>query len=121
MTVRNSILIECHEDYVGLWSILKSIRFNSQQKLNASESRRETMKLIEELLKEGLIEPGMFANNGNFEIWQLSTTDIIAKIEAEWDALGRDPTIADIVWFITTEKGDREVKLLLDNTIFLKM
>jgi len=114
MTVRNSILIECNEDYVGLWSILQSIRFNSKQKLDASEARRETMKLIEELLNEGLIQPGQFIDNGEFEIWQLLTTDIIARIEAEWDALGREPTIADIVWFITTEKGDRDVKLLLD-------
>ncbi len=114
MNVRNDILIECSEDYVGLWSIIHSIRFNNQQKLNASEVRNETIKLIENLLNDGLIQAGIFSDNGEFEIWELSTPKIIAKIQREWDALGRKPSIAEIVEFITTEKGDQEVKQLLD-------
>lgn len=114
MNIRDSILVECYEDYVGLWSILHSIRFNNQQKLDTWQVRVETINLIENLLNDNLIQAGMFTDRGDFEIWQLSPSAIIAKIQTEWDVLGRDPTIADIVWFITTEKGDEEAKRLIE-------
>ncbi|PSF35571.1 hypothetical protein C7H19_16325 [Aphanothece hegewaldii CCALA 016] len=105
MTIRDSILIECAEDYVGLWSIVWEFR-NSGSETDVSEVRRKTIKLIEELLNDKLIEAGNFTKDGNFEVWKLPSTEIISQIKAEWDALGRYPSIGEIVWFVATEKEE---------------
>lgn len=108
--IRNSLLIESAEDYVGLWTIPRQLRLYSEE-TDELKLRRKTLQIIEELLNDELIQPGQFKDR-NFELWKLSPVETIARIEAEWDALGRDPNIGEIVWFIATEKGEREVNLL---------
>ena len=108
--IRNSLLIESTEDYVGLWTIPRQLYLYSEEK-DEFAVRRKTIQIIEELLNDELIQPGQFKDR-KFEFWKLSPVETIARIEAEWDALGREPNIGEIVWFIATEKGEREVNLL---------
>ena len=108
--IRDSLLIESAEDYVGLWTIPVRIRLYSEE-TDEFKIRRKTLQIIEELLNDALIQPGQFTDR-DFELWKLSPLETIARIEAEWDALGREPNIGEIVWFIATEKGEREVNSL---------
>jgi hypothetical protein len=114
MSTRNSVLMECDEDYVGLWSILRDI-YRDNLNIDSLKARRKTLDLIKELMQDKLIQPGMFTGNANFELWKLSPQETITRIEAEWDALGREPNIGEIVWFITTEKGEKVVKEQMKN------
>jgi hypothetical protein len=115
MNTDDYFLIECSEDYVGLWSIIRGIQRDNPG-INSLETRRKTLAIIKKFMQEGLIRPGMFNFNSqikyvdNFEFWQLSPEETIIRIEKEWDALEEEPNIGDIVWFTTTEKGDKEVK-----------
>jgi len=113
MNIRDSVLIETTEDDVGLWSIHWHYR-ESGRETDKSNTRRETLELVKDLLEEELIQAGQF-KDGDFELWNLSPTETIARIETEWDALQRDPTLGDIVWFIATEKGEQEAKKLSQN------
>lgn len=109
LRTRNVVLRECCVDYVGLWSILREIEGDNPN-INSFEARRETLELIKELMHDELIQPGMFAEDTNFELWKLSPQDTISCIEVQWDILGRKPTIGEIVWFIITEKGERHIE-----------
>lgn len=68
-----------------------------------------TLALLMKLLNEGLVKAGMPDAKGNFESWRDSSDEIIRRIETEWDRLGKQPGIGDVVWFTTTEKGDAEI------------
>lgn len=118
MSTYNSVLIECSDDYVGLWSILRDI-YEDNPQIEPLEARQKTLELIEKLMHEDLIQPGMFAENSHnidkFELWNLSPKETILLIETEWLALEREPTIGEIVWFITTEKGNKKLESIIEN------
>lgn len=114
MSTKNSVLMECCEDYVGLWSIMRSI-YRDNPNINSGEAREQALELIKELMQNELIQPGMFTKKYNFRLWNLSFKETIARIEVEWNALKREPNIGEIVWFISTEKGERQIKEQVKN------
>ncbi|MEC4987948.1 MAG: hypothetical protein SAJ37_04295 [Oscillatoria sp. PMC 1068.18] len=65
------------------------------------------------MLNKDLIKAGMFDEEAEFKVWDLSPQAIIARIKSKWDTLGRKPNIGDLVWFDITEKGNREAEKLL--------
>jgi hypothetical protein len=109
--VKRSVLLESCEDYVGLGAIAWQFR-EIHKEQNPQEVYRKTMQVIKELLSEGLIQAGMFPVIGDFEIWNLQTTEILNRIKHEWEALAREPHVGEIVWFIATEKGENDASLL---------
>jgi hypothetical protein len=112
--VKKDLIIECSEDEVGLWVVLWYV--HNYVKIDDPEERRQiTLKIVYDLLKEELIQAIDPYQRDPYEMWSLSPEETIARIEREWDALGREPNIAEIVEFITTEKGDEVAKKLLEN------
>jgi len=104
-SISNGFLAECREDYVGLWKLLWRIGKETGEK-DSNSTRLIALALLKELLKEGLVEAGMPDANGEFEKWRGSSEEIIRRIEAEWDRLGKEPVIGDVVWFTTTKMSD---------------
>jgi hypothetical protein len=100
--VAQQFLVECREDYVGLWSVIRRIRaVGISERPKVIET---TLDLLAQLLSEGKIVAGQFAND-EFHEWKLPTQHIIEKIEREWIELGRDPTIGEIAWFTTIKSA----------------
>jgi hypothetical protein len=120
--LKSEVLKECKEDHVGLWSIIWRIRYalnNGEypspegDRADPLEVRRLTLRLVQELLEAGLLQAGSPTPDGRgFEPWSLGPRETLARIESEWDALGREPNIGEIVWFTATEKGAKEVEAL---------
>lgn len=108
--IKKAILLETAEDYVGLWSVIREIKDHNPNS-DASLLRKQTIKLIKPLLNNQLIQAGQFSIS-KFEIWSISSKATINRIEKEWDELGHEPSISDIVWFIATEKGELKIKKL---------
>lgn len=104
--IEDRVLLESCEDYVGLWSIIWCLR-EIEKESDPTKIRLQAIKIIGELLEAGLVQCGTFSENGNFEIWQLDASTIISRIEKEWDALGREPNMGEIVWFVATQKGQK--------------
>jgi hypothetical protein len=106
-TVAQEFLTECREDYVGLWSLVKRIRHAGAA--DDSNILKTTLDLVLPFLSEGAIIAGQFARDGEvhatpfegyeFHQWKMPTHEVIAKIDAEWKELGREPNIGEIVWF----------------------
>ena len=111
---RQLLIVECSQDYVGLWSIIHDVYTDLGENIEALEVQKQTIKLIQELLNEGFLKAGMFDENARFEFWDLSIQETITRIKLEWDALGRKPNIGEIVWFVATNKGNREAERLLN-------
>lgn len=102
--IRNEFLDECREDYVGLWSLNWSVRNETGE--NPRTIRDITIGLLTKLLEEDLIKAGLPDEKGEFEEWHQSADEIIKRIQTDWDHLGREPDIGDIVWFTTSEKWE---------------
>jgi hypothetical protein len=45
-----------------------------------------------------------------FVPWQLTIPEALARIEREWRALGRDPSLGDICWFNNTPAGNERAR-----------
>ena|SRR5712692_735747 len=120
--LKRDVLAECREDYVGLWSIIWRLRYalngetyplREDDRADPSEIRRLTLQLVQELLESGLVQAGLPTPDGKeFRPWPLTTREAITRINSEWNTLGREPNIGDLVWFTTTEKGDKELEAL---------
>jgi hypothetical protein len=93
------ILTECRSDYVGLWSVVRTVKEHVGDKTDLTNI---TMALIRKLLVEEGIVAGNFENH-KFCVWQESVDETIHKITLEWQSLGREPTIGDVVWFTARE------------------
>ena len=101
-------LRECYDDYVGLWSLIRRIKLQTKNE-DPKSVRDMTISLIAEFLRQGFIKAGIPRISGEFEEWELSPEKTIERIQEEWDKLGAEPNMGDIVWFTTTEAGDTEV------------
>ncbi len=101
-----ALVAEGVEDFLGLWEFL----WEARETLGVTESPRDrevALDLVRDLLEEGLIQPGAPIDQGpGFDPWELSPSEALKRIEAEWDLLDDDPFTGDIVWFVTTPKGE---------------
>ena len=68
--------------------------------------RLRTISVVAELLKGGYACVGDPDGRDGFAPWALTEEQALTRIEREWDALGREPDIAEIAWFGLTEKGE---------------
>jgi hypothetical protein len=112
--IKNGIFQEFHEDDVGLWSILWDVRYAlnggtypgpGEDRSDPREVRRLTMSLVRELLESGKVWAGFPTPDGRgFVPWKLTPDEAVARINAAWDALGREPNIGDIVWFAAADE-----------------
>lgn len=111
----DDLIIEGTEDYVGLWEIIHEFRTKHPEK-NQKHIKKMTLEAVREILETGFMQIGMFDNGKNLEykIWDLDINDTIHRIETEWNELGRMPSIGEIAWLITSEKGEKEAKRILN-------
>lgn len=107
MDLYRSILLSCADDYTGLWEVIRDVK-GSYEHAALANVRQITLMVVKSLLERGLIRAGFPKRDGSgFEEWDLSLDQTMLRIEQEWNELGREPTIGDIVWFATTLEGDR--------------
>jgi hypothetical protein len=98
-TVVRALVSESRVDHVGLWEPV--IRMRGLGLADDAPIMRMTLGMLLPLLSTGQIQAGQFAvNSDEFQIWEMEPKDVIARIEREWKALGRDPGPGDIVWFV---------------------
>ncbi|MEW6248946.1 MAG: hypothetical protein AB1555_19925 [Nitrospirota bacterium] len=135
--LHKNVLGYCQDDYTGLWLVVWVITRDlvRQQpggrelldmvaskawdaELGAQLEERElaidqklvrekVLQILRDLLEAGLIEAGCPTEDGKWESWSLSPADTMNRIQAEWEALGHEPGLGDVAWFISTMEGDR--------------
>src|SRR5438552_3355910 len=105
--LERSLLAEAEEDHLGLWSLIWEVRYalndgqypeRDEDKSNPVDVRDLTLRLVEKLLDSGRIVAGKPTPDGQgFIPWSEDKKQAMARIAKEWDALGREPNIGEIV------------------------
>ncbi len=104
--IRQDLLAEGREDYVGLWEVVWRLK-RSKPMPESDEIRELALEIFRPLLREGLMEPGVLQPNGGFLAWTCTPDEALARIDAEWRALGQDPYIGQVGHFTNTLAGDQ--------------
>ena len=76
-----------------------------------SEIREMSLGLVRIVVQQGLMELGDVDVAGErerkdaFRKWDLPIQEGLNRVEHEWNALGRNPTLWEICWLQITDKG----------------
>ena len=94
-----SYLKECRQDYVGLWQLTSALK--REGIVDPTERRQEALAIAQALLESGM-QAGQF-DRKKWSAWALPSDATVDRIRTEWEALGHEPDIGDIVWFVAPE------------------
>lgn len=103
--LEREFLGDLREDYCGIWELADLI----EEELGTGDTtviRESTMDVVRDMLARDLMLPGLALNDGNFSPWSMAPFEAADKINAEWEALGRTPTLGEGVWFDLTPTGE---------------
>lgn len=91
-------IVEAKQDNIGLWRVVNAVQHETGE-VDSSGVRSDSLRVIEGLLNHGLEVMDYYQGRG-WEKWpEKDRHSILARIEREWIALGRDPSLGDICWF----------------------
>jgi hypothetical protein len=92
------LVAEAQGDYIGLWEVVRRVK-ELLPALPAKARQDFTLELLTGILSSGKLVAGdLRAGKPEFLPWGGEVSTIMARIAEEWDALGHDPDIGDIVW-----------------------
>jgi hypothetical protein len=101
--IKRVIVEEAQTDTVGLWSVLWQVKHDVPS-LAPDEARQAALTVVREALAVESVVAGEFVDQDEdtaaFMSWQVSVDEAMARIEREWTALGREPTLGEVVWFV---------------------
>jgi len=93
------------DDWVDACGVA-SIAINIGHAKSVEEIRDLSLKMIREVVQQGLMEIGDLPQNGQrLELWPMTPQECLDRVEREWDALGRNPNLWEICWLQNTDKG----------------
>lgn len=102
-TVKRVLVEEAQSDVVGLWAVLWQVK-TELPSLTTEEAKVATLEVVRDALSREEVIVGEFREEGgetiSFVPWQMSVTDAVRRIGAEWGVLGRDPSLGEIAWFV---------------------
>jgi hypothetical protein len=98
--ILEEMISEAKSDEVGLWFILSRLR----DELDITDPKLLkdlTLQTIAELLHTGEVAAGWYKpDRTGVERWNMPLPDILSRISSEWERLGREPNIGEIVIFV---------------------
>jgi hypothetical protein len=104
--LKRALVEEARTDTVGLWSILRHVKID-EPSLTDDEAKQITLLVIRSALRRGEVVAGEFVDRDEetaaFVAWEISADQAIEKIEREWAALGREPNLGDVAWFVNPQ------------------
>ena len=96
------------DDYIDACSItgiahkMGGIRFEDKDDL-----RQTCLEMIRHVLREGLMEIGeLGTREEGFLVWDLPLEQTMERVERDWKALGRNPTLWEVCWLRNTAQGN---------------
>lgn len=111
-------LLAMTSDYAGIWQLLTYLRPSASDQSSGSNEnhlRAAAMSCLRDVLERDLVEAGAATSDGGFVPWDLPPEAAVARIEREWEELGRTPTIGELAWFRLTDVGRNELSSTIGN------
>ncbi len=100
MSLVEDLIKEAVIDEVGLWLVIAKLR-NDLQVPDSKRLRAAVLDCVRNLLESGEVVAGYYKPDGKgIEVWDIPIADILARIDDEWDKLGREPNIGEIAVFV---------------------
>jgi hypothetical protein len=88
-------IYEAGKDVLGLWELCRSAHRDWGAE-DPQQVKRLVLGFVRALLQRGV----QAVDIGDQRPWPNQDPEsVIARISSEWDALGREPNVPDIVWF----------------------
>jgi hypothetical protein len=88
---------ELTRDHVGLWALIGAVK-DAEPEGTAEDVRSMTMEVLRYALERSDAVAGHFdGKTYAFVPWEGSADDVIARAEREWDVLGREPNIGEVL------------------------
>ncbi len=104
-SVKRDILVECEEDHVGLWSVIREVE-DAFPDSDTADIRNRVLQLVHELLAAHMIQAGFPSPGGRgFRPLRMAPDQIVHRIEEEWP-VDRRPKIGEGVWFTRAKKAN---------------
>ena len=105
-------LMWCIEDWTDLYAIYCMVfKIYGYKDEDSNLVKQTTFSIIRTLLEKELIVAGDLSGN-IFKPLEMSISEIMEKIQIEWDNLKRDLAPEEIIWFDITAKGRKEFEYL---------
>ena len=102
----NEIVMRGCDDWVDACGVA-SIAINIGNARSADEIRDLSLRIIREVIKQGLMEVGDLPDEGRrLILWPITSQECLDRVEREWIALGRNPSLSEVCWLQNTAKGD---------------
>jgi len=95
---------EAEDDEVGLWRLVAAIRHNLGQTTEA-DIQATSLQVVEKLIERGVDLVDYHEGRGWAKWPEQSVEAKLARIQREWNALGRAPNLGDICWFTLRKNG----------------
>ena len=123
-SIQQQLLARAQYDWLGLWVIIRKMK--EVRPVSPPEGvQKMTLQVVRELLEAGWVKAGnptFFieaaspqpgapgGRNIRFIPWPCTPEETLKRIESEWNRLGTEPSLGEIVWFEITEKGESVLK-----------
>ena len=101
-------IAEASDSDLGLWWLARDVQENLDRDASDDDTRTWTLRLLQPLLRNGAITAVDLLPGGGFVPWRGNVEEQIERIDAEWRALGRQPALGEIVWFIGPRQSSGE-------------
>lgn len=95
------------DDFVYLGEVIRIVE--SAYSTTPAELRARTLEVIKAVLSDGLMELGDLKREGFFK-WELPEAECVRRVDREWQAMEKDPSLPFIVWLRNTPKGDESAE-----------
>ena len=99
-----AIVVAADRSAIGLHLVVSIVRLVGRRlHEDAPEDlRAPVLAVLREALRRRVLVVGT-VDGQDFEAWHVSPDEAIARIDAEWDALGREPRAGEIASFATID------------------
>ena len=100
--VKRALVEDASVDTVGLFAVLWQMK-HALADADEDTLREAVLAALREALDEGCVLAGRF-EGAAFAPWREPTRVVVARIEAEWRALGPELAAGDVCWFVAPSR-----------------
>jgi hypothetical protein len=102
----NDLLMRGCDDWVDVAEITSVAKFTGHAR-SEEEIWDLSLTIIREVVQQGLMEIGDLPDQGGrLNLWPMTSEECLDRVQREWHALGRNPSLGEICWLQNTDKGN---------------